>query len=182
MNRSDIAWPIQPGWHLGVTGSRYRQTPDGMTYPTAAQVSELGVLLRLAVYHGAAVLHHGACTGWDEAAVRICDQNHPSLILEAHPPIKEDYLSSYTLTRSHIQHVPHEYRIRDEALAVVSDLIIAGPAWPEDHEKARRSGTWLTIRIGRRLGSALYSVDMYGELSDATRPIAAGANSTEAGV
>ena len=180
MIHDDIAWPLEPGWHCGVTGSRRRYDPDDeREYPMPDQVAELRVLLRLAHLHGAGHLHHGACTGWDEAAVRICVEDGLGLIINGHPPIKDDHLSRFALDHSNIQYKPKPYRERNMDIAAWSDLMFVGAAYPEFDDRSRRSGSWMCARLGRRLGALLYSVDMHGELSDVTRHVVAGTTPTE---
>lgn len=181
MELADIVWPTEPDWHLGVTGTRLRDE-DGVIYPTLASVSKLSLLLAEAVTHGAKYLHHGACTGWDEKAVMIASDFGMDYLIYAHPPIKDAHLSRYALDYSHVVYHPKEYADRNLDIAEASSVLLVGGRYSEFHPLARRSGTWMCARYGRRFGDALYSVNMQGELSDVTRPVAAGTDPTEAGV
>lgn len=44
------------------------------------------------------------------------------------------------------------YKDRNQAIVNISDELIGFPEYPEDHPKSRRSGTWQTIRMGRKKG------------------------------
>jgi hypothetical protein len=181
MEPMDITWPTEPDWHAGVTGTRKR-FEDTVTYPTVASVAMLRQLLETAVAHGAKYLHHGACTGWDEAAVNIVALTGLDYLVYAHPPINNAHLSHYALDHSHVVYRPKPYADRNIDIATASRVLLVGGMYPEFHPLARRSGTWMCARYGRRFGDALYSVNMQGELSDVTRQVVAGTDSTEAGV
>jgi len=47
---------------------------------------------------------------------------------------------------------PYEYRERNERIVDQCSVLYAFPAFPEDHPRSRRSGTWLTIRMARKAG------------------------------
>ena len=173
MNIGDIAWPIQPNWHLGVTGTRYREEDDAV-YPAQVSVDLLALLIGDAAKHGASVLHHGACTGWDEAAVRAALEVAPGIVINAHPPAKDTHLSRFALEHSHVQHQPKSYWERNIDIAAWSDVMAVGAQFPEFDERSLRSGSWMAARLGRRLGATLYRISMQGELSDVTRAVVAG--------
>lgn len=44
------------------------------------------------------------------------------------------------------------YRDRNQRIVDLSDHLIAFPAYPEDHARSTRSGTWMTIRMAQRAG------------------------------
>lgn len=181
MKIEEITWPDDLEWHLGVTGGR-RRVSDDITYPTLAAMDMIEPLLSAAWAHGARHLHHGACTGWDEATVNIASVTVHGYTIYAHPPIKDVHLSQRAIDHSHVIFQPKEYRDRNFDIAAMSDVLLVGASYPEFDERSRHSGTWQTARYGRRLGDALYSVDMNGELSDVTRHVHTGTNPTEAGV
>lgn len=181
MKIAEIPWPVQPGWHLGVTGTRYREDGD-ITYPTPVSVDLLALFIGAAKAHGATCLHHGACTGWDEAAVRAALEAAPGLTINAHPPTNDAHLSRFALDHSHVQHHPKSYRERNIDIASWADVMAVGAQFDEFDERSLRSGSWMAARFGRRLGATLYRISMHGELSDVTRVVVAGTHSVEAGV
>lgn len=164
-----IKWPEEPDWHLGVTGSRLRWGPDQMPeFPTPDQIIGLGQFLDEAMDHGLKYVHHGCCTGWDEHAVRICRGANLDVLIYAYPPKDERHLSRYSVDASDVVHKPRPFRERDEALAKASNLLLAGPAWPEGHQRSRYSGTWVTVRFGRSFGVRVYAYDPSGTIRDIT--------------
>jgi len=44
------------------------------------------------------------------------------------------------------------YKRRNQRIVDLSNRLIAFPMYREDHAQSRRSGTWQTIRMGRRAG------------------------------
>lgn len=42
------------------------------------------------------------------------------------------------------------FKDRNQAIVNISDELVGFPEYPEDHPKSRRSGTWQTIRMGRK--------------------------------
>jgi hypothetical protein len=164
---NDVRWPPDLKWHLGVTGTR-RKNEGGHSFPTHDQLWAMEQMIAMGVSHGAWWLHHGACTGWDEAAVRYVRAAFPGLVTVAHPPIKEDHLSRAAIEGSHIVHKPKNYHDRDHDIAVVSEFLLSGPAWAEHDERARRSGTWLTIRLARNFGTISYACDLEGNIRNVT--------------
>jgi hypothetical protein len=180
MNLLDVQWPTEPDWHLGVTGSRKRYDEnDRRWYPTASSVTALRYFLEAAVDHGAKYLHHGCCTGWDECAVHIVGRRNLDFLVYAHPPTNLTHFSQSAHAGSHVVYKPKIYRERDFDIAEQSAVLVAGPAWPEFDERSKRSGTWMTVRFGRRLSDLLYAIDMQGDLTDVTRDVVAGTDSTE---
>jgi hypothetical protein len=43
-----------------------------------------------------------------------------------------------------------DYRQRNQRIVFMSDRILAVAAYPEDHGRSRRSGTWMTVRMARK--------------------------------
>lgn len=169
-----IAWPREPDWHLGVTGTRKRFS-EMTWYPTDAALNELRVLLIRAEMNGAKYLHHGCCTGWDEAAVKLVNNLPLDLLVYAHPPVDGAHLSQRARAGSHVVYRPKSYRDRNMDIAEQSEILLVGAAWPELDPRSLRSGSWQTARLARRWPShRLYAVDQQGDLSDVTdRPEAA---------
>lgn len=173
-----IRWPEEPDWHLGVTGSRRRLAVpgqgQGFEFPTADQIIGLGQFLDEAMDHGLKYVHHGCCTGWDEHTVRICRGANLDVLIYAHPPEDESFLSRYAMDASDVVAKPKGYHERDFDIAKQSSILLAGPAYPEFDPRSRRSGTWLTMRFGRRLRKHLYAIDQQGNVSDVTSEVVAG--------
>lgn len=160
-----IQWPEEPGWHLGVTGSRYRRD-GGHYYPSPRQKDALRTFLHEAVGHGAKYLHHGCCTGWDEDAVRITQNDRLPLLIHGHQPDKEDHLSKLAIAWSNVLYTPQPYRDRNQDITDASHLMFAGPQYPETHPRSQRSGTWMTVRMGRNAGLHVYACDQFGNITD----------------
>jgi len=164
---NDIIWPADLRWHLGVTGTRKR-TEDGHHFPSYEQTWAMEQVVNLAVSHGAFWVHHGACTGWDEAVARYVRHAFPGLITIAHPPIKEDHLSRAAIEASHIVHEPKGYHVRDRDIAEASAFLLGGPAFAEHHPRSKYSGTWMTIRMGQNLRVPVYACDTEGNVHNVT--------------
>jgi hypothetical protein len=90
--------------------------------------------------------HHGGCIGSDAEADAIAHSLGYEMHL--HPPIKIDKIAN--LNRDLSKDTVYEakdYLIRDTDIAKAAQVLIATPR--ERHE-VMRSGTWATIRRGRR--------------------------------
>lgn len=169
MRPVDIEWPSEPDWHLGVTGTRKRVQDGLVIFPTVDSLVSLRRLLEEAVAHGAKHLHHGVCTGWDEAAVEIVTLGGLDYLIYAHPPFDDRHLSWIARSKSHVIYKPKTYHDRNYDIAEASQVLLVGAAWSEDDDRSKHSGTWQTARMGRRLSRTLYSVDQQGDVSDVTR-------------
>ncbi len=90
---------------------------------------------------GATELHHGDCQGSDEQAHEI--GRSLGLYIVGHPP-KAKGLRAYCVCDETRE--PKEFLVRNRAIVLSTQILIATPAGPE----TLRSGTWSTIRFARR--------------------------------
>ena len=86
--------------------------------------------------------HHGDCIGADAQFHTIVTSAGWSTV--GHPPIdpKKRANCLFTMSRD-----PCEYRVRNEAIVVESEIMIATPGQSTEQ---LRSGTWMTVRLARR--------------------------------
>lgn len=163
-----VEWPtdMTPGWHLAVSGSRLRQDPDLGTVPTHEAIEQLRTMVELAETLGATRMHHGACNGWDEEAVKCAMRT--KLVIIAHPPLDHRFLSQFSIDNSHLVLKERAFRDRNRDIAYEADILVGGPAFGENDPRSRRSGTWQTMRFGRAFGDRVYAVTMTGDSYDAS--------------
>lgn len=87
--------------------------------------------------------HHGDCIKSDnDAATMAAAIGHKTV---AHPPIE---CKKRAYHKSDVVLEPLDYMVRNAALALVADVLIATPGQVAE---VLRSGTWMTIRTMRRL-------------------------------
>ena len=146
---------------LGVTGTR--------TTPTLAQLGYLYTHMRTLHYKGCRTLHHGCCTGWDEAAHHLARSLGWRIVI--HPPTNELYMArEFTDLEWPAWEVrpAKPYAERNQDIVNESTRIIAGPLHPQADERSKRSGTWMTLRMAydaRKPWSAVFpdGSTSYGE-------------------
>jgi predicted Rossmann fold nucleotide-binding protein DprA/Smf involved in DNA uptake len=95
----------------------------------------------------------GGCLGVDTLVAKIAHE----LGLKVHTvmPHNRTQADPYWRTRcSTFEEMPEgtDYRDRNTRMVVLCDRLIAFPNKAEDHGASRRSGTWMTVRIARKLG------------------------------
>lgn len=56
------------------------------------------------------------------------------------------------------------FRERDQEIVNASDELVAFASHPEDHGASRRSGTWLTVRLGRAAGIKIHPPFVFDDL------------------
>lgn len=151
-------FPMEPGGHIGVSGSRYKATPEAL--------DSLRFLIDQCAALGARYLHQGCCTGWDEGSIVYAHK--AGLIVVGHPPIKTEFLSKKACEESDTLWEPKTYHARDMDIAFESSVLLIGPRYPENHARSRHSGTWLTVGFARRYGDRVYACDTNGDISDVT--------------
>jgi hypothetical protein len=149
---------IQPGDHIGVSGSRHA--------PTREAVNSLRFLVDQLQAMGAAFLHQGCCTGWDESSIPI--GRKAGLTIIGHPPVKDTFRSQYAMDQSDHLWPLKSYNARDMDIAFETVVLLTGPKYPEDDPRSAHSGTWLTTRHARRYGSRVYACLTDGNIEDVT--------------
>jgi len=138
--------PDRPQLILGFTGSRF--TPDART------VDRLyGHLDRLGEYaHGFVT---GACRGLDTIVGEYCAEKFPGRHHLVIVPANESFTDRWWLPFGHAVQVIHmppgsTYKDRNQSIVDNSNQLVGFPIGAEDDPRQRRSGTWQTIRMGRR--------------------------------
>lgn len=89
-------------------------------------------------------VHYGMCIGADDEMYNIIKNCFPNCKIIGHPPINK---SKYAHRECDEYRQPKEYLIRNHDIVDETDLLIACPF--EDDE-VLRSGTWATIRYGKK--------------------------------
>lgn len=149
----------RPTLHLGITGSREltRNRADGSDDPqyfaimaAVKSVANSWLAGLPPDVLGLFQVHHGMCTGADEAAhwaARIL----PNTIVHGHPGFDSMGGSPYRMHGGEfdVLHPAKPYRYRNTDIVKSCPIILAAPAFPEHHGQSRRSGTWQTVRIAR---------------------------------
>ena len=107
----------------------------------------------------------GGCIGGDhyigEALVAMYPNRQHTVIVPADRSRVHDWWSAYSApygARINVIYMPPRTEYRDRNLAMIqgygtflgSQLLLAFPAHNESHRKSSRSGSWQTIRMGRR--------------------------------
>jgi predicted Rossmann fold nucleotide-binding protein DprA/Smf involved in DNA uptake len=95
-----------------------------------------------------AEFHHGCCIGADAEAVDAVLTHLPGARVIAHPPTNLGWLSDSALDLSHERREAADYLVRNRDIVDACDVLLACPKGPEE----RRSGTWSTVRLARKLG------------------------------
>jgi hypothetical protein len=149
---------IEPGDHIGVSGSRHA--------PTREALNSLRFLVDQLQAMGAAVLHQGCCTGWDEASISI--GRKAGLKIVGHPPVKDAFRSQWAMENSDELRSPKSYSARDSDIAFESVVLLTGPKYPEYDYRSAHSGTWLTTRYARRYNCGVYACFTDGSIEDVT--------------
>ncbi len=117
---------------IGFTG-----TQKGMTLPQASKV--VAILIDCVTKRG----HHGDCIGSDKEFHLILSRLALGIII--HPPkniSKRAFCKGYKEIRE-----PEEYMVRNQHIINETDGLIATPG---EYTEQLRSGTWSTIRKGRK--------------------------------
>jgi hypothetical protein len=126
---------------LGVTGTRQK--------PTWQQLEFLFEKMCNLHYDGCRTLHHGCCTGWDEAAHYLARALGWKVVV--HPPTNRLYLAEGPLTDESydVEVRPAKpYAERNQDIVNESAVLVGGPLCPK--ADAPRSGTWLTLDMTHR--------------------------------
>jgi len=87
--------------------------------------------------------HHGDCIGADAEAHHIVRTFFPHVKIIGHPPVNESKRAFCTFDEVR---PADEYLVRNRAIVMCSDLLVATPG---EAEEQLRSGTWSTVRYAR---------------------------------
>lgn len=124
---------------IGFTGSRSDATPEQcewihweLDYIKDTHSDEL-------------LFHHGSCMGKDQAAHFIALSL--GFIVVVHPPLDRSF-EAHCVGQECRERLP--YKMRNQAIANICDILLAVPDFPEEHSLSTRSGTWMTIRMARK--------------------------------
>ena len=126
---------------IGFTG-----TQDGMSGLQRAFAG--GLLAAIAHKHSEYELwaHHGDCIGADEQFGILA--SNTGFKIHLHPP-KIDLKRAFSDFNEIEQ--PRFYRHRNQDIVDAASLLIATPAQVESSSLSKRSGTWMTVRMARRV-------------------------------
>jgi hypothetical protein len=127
-------------YHVGFTGTRKGMSPEQHRAVRKALQD-----IRAKNFHADMWAHHGECVGSDEQFHRVALEE--GFQVHVHPP-KSNKWRAFTVDFSRMD-LPDDYQKRDKAIVAESHEIIATPRGSE--ESYPYSGTWLTIRIARRM-------------------------------
>jgi hypothetical protein len=120
------------GTQKGMTGAQYRRIDEWLL---------LGLL-----YQNSKEFHHGLCIGSDAQAHWIARRYGYRII--GHPPINRSKIDLECEANCDELMPPKEYLDRNTDIAKVSSILLAAPK--EVEEQLCGSGTWATIRRGRK--------------------------------
>lgn len=139
--------------HIGFTGTR-----RGMTFMQRHRVN--GLVWRGRADKGSEA-HHGCCEGADTEFHAI--SYDAGYRLHGHPPKNPVYRARLTFRLSDILHPEKPYLERNRDIVDACEVLIAAPG--EDEEQLR-SGTWSTVRYGRKAGRCIIIVRPDGSVSE----------------
>jgi hypothetical protein len=90
-------------------------------------------------------LHHGDCIGADAEAHDIVRAFFPECFIVSHPPIKTN---KRAYKKADVYRASKDYLIRNKDIVNEAEVLFGAPS--SDVEELR-SGTWSTIRFGRKM-------------------------------
>lgn len=123
--------------HVGFTGSQ-----EGMTRAQVNVVQKILEALSLKYPDEENYLHHGDCVGADAEAHEMA--RAVGFFIFGHPPSND---SKRAFCEFDEAEEPYDYLYRNTRIAKSCDLLIATP---KEYSERVRSGTWSTIRRGRK--------------------------------
>lgn len=137
---------VLPVTSIGFTGAR-RVTPMQRLY------------IRAVIRHlEADTFVSGACKGVDEVAAQAVREFHPNAHNVIVVPVNLGFVTPGFLDDMSLNPMVSfvemparsSYRDRNQVIVDESNALIGFPLFTEDHPQSVRSGTWQTIRMGRR--------------------------------
>jgi hypothetical protein len=142
-------------YRFGFTGTR-----NGMT-----DAQKIGLRNYLAGSTGE--FHHGDCIGSDAEAHDIADECGYAIVL--HPPTDWSLRAFKPVPRYMCRPEQH-YLARNRSICNSTMALIATPSeTTEDPPRARRSGTWSTIRYARKIGMVVVIIWPDGTIKQSDR-------------
>lgn len=125
-------YPPTRAVRVGFTG-----TQRGLTAPQRKTLTAL-----VAAWPAGCEAHHGDCIGADAQFHTIVTSAGWTTV--GHPPVEPKKRAG---CRFDVSREPRAYRVRNEAIVVESEVMIATP---KELVEQVRSGTWMTVRLTRR--------------------------------
>jgi len=136
--------------HIGFTG-----TQRGMTEAQKRALNK--ILSRLfSKYEGVKYFHHGDCVGADAEAHEIAKAL--GYLIFGHPPQENSKRAFCEFEESE---EPYDYLYRNTRIVKCSEILIATP---EEHSEKIRSGTWSTVRRGRKYKKKILIISPEGSV------------------
>ncbi|MBD3262495.1 MAG: hypothetical protein GF334_12655 [Candidatus Altiarchaeales archaeon] len=123
--------------HIGFTGSQ-----GGMTGAQKKVVQKLFESLTLKYPEEGIYLHHGDCVGADTEAHEMA--RAVGFLIFGHPPSND---SKRAFCEFDEVEEPYDYLYRNTRIVKSCEILIAAP---KEYSERVRSGTWSTIRRGRK--------------------------------
>jgi hypothetical protein len=133
---------------IGFTGTKHGMTPK----QAGKLIDLLSDFLDECPCLGKLQGHHGDCVGADQQFHMILLDFDDSYIV-VHPP-KNDKYRAFCEGYDEIRE-PKDYGVRDKDIVKETDFLIATPL---TYGEQLRSGTWMTIRIARKLNKDIYKI------------------------
>ncbi len=115
----------------------------------------------------------GACVGVDDLVGRWCWRHHSSALHRVIVPANRSRVASWWLDQMVVDPLDEEdivveempagttYKDRNQRIVDCSDILLAFPAYAENDPKSSRSGTWQTIRMARRAGLEVRTIELH---------------------
>lgn len=127
----------------GFTGNRFGMSDK--------QKTQIRGILQKDIDDGKKIeVHHGDCVGSDADFHKICEEMKISIII--HPP-SDNKLRAFC--KSETIYSTKDYLIRNQDIVNESEQILACPV---DGNEVLRSGTWSTIRYGRKMKKIVHII------------------------
>lgn len=139
---AEMVFELEALIDVGFTG-----TQDGMT--EAQKQAVRAILQGLAPGR----FHHGCCIGADEEAHYIAREL--GYLIHHHPPTKRDKMARLDDLTKDVVYGAKDYMARNTDIAKMSRILIATP---KEYKEQQRSGTWATVRRGRRYSAVVVVV------------------------
>lgn len=111
----------------------------------------------------------GACVGFDAVAGMAMAIRYPLALHRVLVPVDEDQVRRWWddppfkgASNIIVHKMPHgtDFKDRNQAIVDLSTELTYCAAFPEEHGKSLRSGTWQTIRMARRAGIPVDGIEL----------------------